>query len=73
MIESESQLRFIGYGAMLMESFVGIMALIAALGDRAGRLLCHEHVGGRHRTPRPIRAALVISSWDPLSPSHRTC
>jgi len=30
MIETESQTRFIGYGAMLMESFVAIMALIAA-------------------------------------------
>jgi carbon starvation protein len=30
MVENEAQLRFIGYGAMLMESFVAIMALIAA-------------------------------------------
>jgi carbon starvation protein len=30
MIETEGQTRFIGYGAMLMESFVAIMALIAA-------------------------------------------
>src|SRR3954449_7019345 len=30
LIEKESQVRFIGYGAMLMESFVAIMALIAA-------------------------------------------
>jgi carbon starvation protein len=30
MIENEGQIRFIGYGAMLMESFVAIMALIAA-------------------------------------------
>jgi carbon starvation protein len=30
MIENESQIRSIGYGAMLMESFVAIMALIAA-------------------------------------------
>ena len=30
MVENESQMRFIGYGAMLMESFVAIMALIAA-------------------------------------------
>jgi len=30
MIETEGQIRFIGYGAMLMESFVAIMALIAA-------------------------------------------
>jgi carbon starvation protein len=30
MIESESQVRFIGYGAMLTESFVAVMAMIAA-------------------------------------------
>ncbi|OIV35534.1 carbon starvation protein A [Mangrovactinospora gilvigrisea] len=30
MIQKETQVRMIGYGAMLMESFVGIMALLAA-------------------------------------------
>jgi carbon starvation protein len=30
MIEKESQVRMIGYGAMLMESFVAVMAMIAA-------------------------------------------
>jgi carbon starvation protein len=30
MLEVESQARFIGYGAMLMESFVAIMAMVAA-------------------------------------------
>jgi carbon starvation protein CstA len=30
MIESERQIPFIGYGAMLMESMVGVMALVAA-------------------------------------------
>lgn len=30
MIEKESQVRLIGYGAMLMESFVAVMALVAA-------------------------------------------
>jgi carbon starvation protein len=30
MIEKESQIRFIGYGAMLTESFVAVMAIIAA-------------------------------------------
>src|SRR3954466_15125657 len=30
MIEKESQIRLIGYGAMLMESFVAVMAIIAA-------------------------------------------
>ena len=31
MIEKESEARFIGYGAMLTEAFVGVMALIAAV------------------------------------------
>ena len=31
MIEKERQVRFIGYGGMLMESFVAIMALVAAV------------------------------------------
>ena len=30
MLENETQARFIGYGAMLAESFVAVMALIAA-------------------------------------------
>ena len=30
MIETEAHARFIGYGGMLMESFVAIMALVAA-------------------------------------------
>ena len=30
MIEKETQVRFIGYGAVLMESFVAVMAIIAA-------------------------------------------
>ncbi len=30
MIQKETQVRFIGYGAMLMESFVAVMAIIAA-------------------------------------------
>ena len=31
MVEKERQTRFIGYGGMLMESFVAIMALVAAI------------------------------------------
>ena len=30
MIQKETQVRLIGYGAMLIESFVAVMALIAA-------------------------------------------
>ena len=31
MVEKETQVRMIGYGGMLMESFVAIMALAAAV------------------------------------------
>ena len=62
MIENESQIRFIGYGAMLMESLVAIMAMIARLGDPSRRLLRDEQRGGRDRH-RPRHAAQVISAW----------
>ena len=42
MIEKESQVRMIGYGAMLMESFVAIMALSPRLHPRPGPLLRDE-------------------------------
>jgi len=31
MLEKESQIRMVGYGAMLTEAFVGLMALLAAV------------------------------------------
>ncbi len=36
MIENERQIAFIGYGGMLMESFVAIMAMIGAIYEDAG-------------------------------------
>ena len=36
MVEKESQVRLIGYGGMLMESFVAIMALVAAISLNQG-------------------------------------
>ena len=47
------QARFIGYGAMLMESFVAIMALIAACVLEPGRLLRHEQPAGLIGRPPP--------------------
>lgn len=46
MLENESHARFIGYGGMLMESFVAIMALIAACVIDPGCLLRHEQPAG---------------------------
>ena len=53
LLERESDARLIGYGAMLMESFVAIMALIAACALDAGRLLRHQRAGQRARRHRP--------------------
>ncbi len=50
MIDKESDIRPIGYGAMLIEGLVGIMALIAATALHPGRLLRHQH--DRRRSSR---------------------
>ena len=42
-IDKESDIRFIGYGAMLTESFVGVMALIAAITLVPGVYLAMNH------------------------------
>ena len=51
MIENEGQARLIGYGGMLMESFVAIMALIAARVAPSGRVFRDELArrADRHR------------------------
>ena len=43
LLANETDARFIGYGAMLMESFVAIMALVAASIIRTGSLLRDEY------------------------------
>jgi len=50
MIQSETDARFIGYGAMLMESFVAIMALVAAR-----HIFRHEQPKRHHRQYGGIR------------------
>ncbi|MES2741884.1 MAG: carbon starvation CstA family protein [Pseudomonadota bacterium] len=62
MIETEQHARFIGYGAMLMESFVAIMALVAASTIEPGIYFAMNSpaalIGGTAES-----AALAISQW----------
>ncbi len=72
MILRESHARFIGYGAMLLESFVGIMAMVAACAMPPGVYFAINSpasiVGGTAES-----AATTISSWGyPLSAQTMT-
>ncbi|MGB7731748.1 MAG: carbon starvation CstA family protein, partial [Candidatus Acidiferrum sp.] len=62
MIQRETHARFIGYGAMLMESFVGVMAMVAACAMPPGVYFAinspAQIVGAA-----PETAAQTISSW----------
>jgi carbon starvation protein len=62
MVMRESEIRFIGYGAMLMESMVGIMALIAATMLDPGVYFAMNTPAGVIGAD-PAHAAQVISSW----------
>jgi carbon starvation protein len=62
MIENESQIRFIGYGGMLMESLVAIMAMIAASVIHPGVYFAMNSAAGVIGTD-PGHAAQVITSW----------
>ncbi|MEA2739452.1 MAG: carbon starvation protein [Acetobacteraceae bacterium] len=62
MIENESQIRFIGYGGMLMESLVAIMALIAASVIHPGVYFAMNSSAALIGVD-PGHAAQVITSW----------
>jgi carbon starvation protein len=62
MIENESHIRFIGYGGMLMESFVAIMALTAACVLDPGIYFVMNSPAAVIGTT-PEKAAQVISQW----------
>ena len=62
MLENETQARFIGYGGMLMECFVAIMALIAACVLEPGVYFAMNSPAALIGTT-PEQAAQVISGW----------
>jgi carbon starvation protein len=67
MIQRETHARFIGYGAMLMESFVGVMAMVAACAMPPGVYFAINSPAQIVGTA-PETAAQTISSWGyPLS------
>src|ERR1700693_326555 len=62
MILRESHARFIGYGAMLLESFVGVMAMVAACAMSPGVYFAINSPAGIVGAS-PGEAAATISSW----------
>ena len=62
MLENETQARFIGYGAMLMESFVAIMAMIAACVIDPGVYFAMNSPASVIGTTA-AQASQVISGW----------
>lgn len=62
MLENERQARFIGYGAMLMESFVAIMAMVAAGVIEPGVYFAMNSPAGLIGTTA-AKASQVISGW----------
>jgi len=62
LIENESQARYIGYGGMLMESFVAIMALVAACVIEPGIYYAMNSPAALIGTT-PEQVAQVVSSW----------
>ena len=62
MIQREGHARFIGYGAMLLESFVGVMAMVAACAMQPGVYFAINSPAGIVGTAPDVVAA-TISSW----------
>ncbi|HEV2177111.1 MAG TPA: carbon starvation CstA family protein [Terriglobia bacterium] len=62
LISKESQARMIGYGGMMMESFVGVMAMVAATVLQPGVYFAMNSPAGIVGA-MPAQAAATISGW----------
>ncbi|MBK8869095.1 MAG: carbon starvation protein A [Dermatophilaceae bacterium] len=75
LIEKESQARMMGYGGMLMESFVAVMAMVAAVSiDQHLYFAMNSPVGANGGTPEKAAAylnslGLVTPGGTPLPPA----
>ena len=76
MLDKETDARFIGFGAMLCESLVGVLALIAASFDESRRLLrnqlpsrCFCQAGNAYGEPGHVLAR----SWRKTRGTQRRC
>ena len=72
MIENESQIPFIGYGAMLMESFVAIMAMIAASVLHPGVYFAMNSAAGIIGTTAAQAAQVVSNMGFVVTPDQLT-
>jgi len=72
MIENENQMAFIGYGAMLMESFVAIMAMIAASVLHPGVYFAMNTSAGIIGTTAAQAAQVVSSMGFVVTPDQLT-
>ena len=72
MIENENQIPFIGYGAMLMESFVAIMAMIAASVLHPGVYFAMNSAAGIIGTSAAQAAQVVSNMGFVVTPDQLT-